>query len=62
MYEWFFRGRIKHNQDKVKSQNPQLFWGHVGDILEKYEHLAVHSVFSEEVFQKLKSSMFFKSN
>jgi 23S rRNA U2552 (ribose-2'-O)-methylase RlmE/FtsJ len=53
MYEWFFRGRIKHNQDKVKSQNPQLFWGDVEDILEKYEHLAVHSVFSEEVFQKL---------
>jgi ankyrin repeat protein len=53
MYEWFFRGRIKHNQDKVKSQNPQLFWEDVEDILEKYEHLAVHSVFSEEVFQKL---------
>jgi ankyrin repeat protein/uncharacterized UPF0146 family protein len=53
MYEWFFRGRIKHNRDKVKSQNPQLFWEDVEDILEKYEHLAVHSVFSEEVFQKL---------
>jgi ankyrin repeat protein len=53
MYEWFFRGRIKHNQDKVKSQNPQLLWEDVEDILEKYEHLAVHSVFSEEVFQKL---------
>jgi predicted nucleic-acid-binding protein len=53
MYEWFFRGRIKHNQDKVKAQNPQLFWGDVEDILEKYEHLAVHSMFSEEVFQKL---------
>jgi hypothetical protein len=53
MYEWFFRGRIKHNQDKVKSQNPQLIWGDVEDILEKYEHLAVQSVFSEEVFQKL---------
>jgi ankyrin repeat protein/uncharacterized UPF0146 family protein len=53
MYEWFFRGRIKHNRDKEESQNPQLFWGDVEDILEKYEHLAVHSVFSEEVFQKL---------
>jgi ankyrin repeat protein/uncharacterized UPF0146 family protein len=53
MYEWFFRGRIKHNRDKVKSQNPQLFYEDVEDILEKYEHLAVHSVFSEEVFQKL---------
>jgi ankyrin repeat protein len=53
MYDWFFRGRIKHNQDKVKAQNPQLFWGDVEDILENYEHLAVHSMFSEEVFQKL---------
>jgi predicted nucleic-acid-binding protein len=53
MYEWFFRGRIKHNQDKVKSQNPQLFWEDVEDTLEKYEHLAVHSVFSEEISQKL---------
>jgi hypothetical protein len=53
MYDWFFRGRIKHNRDKEESKNPQLFWGDVEDILEKYEHLAVHSVFSEEVFQKL---------
>jgi ankyrin repeat protein len=53
MYEWFFRGRIKHNRDKEESKNPHLFWTDVEDILEIYEHLAVHSVFSEEVFQKL---------
>jgi ankyrin repeat protein len=53
MYEWFFRGRIKHNRDKEESKNPHLFWADVEDILEIYEHLAVHSVFSEEVFQKL---------
>jgi ankyrin repeat protein len=53
MYEWFFRGRIKHNRDKEESKNPHLFWTDVEDILEIYEHLAVHSVFSEEVFHKL---------
>ncbi|XP_068915792.1 uncharacterized protein [Tenebrio molitor] len=53
MYEWFFRGRIKHNRDKEEPKNPHLFWTDVEDILEIYEHLAVHSVFSEEVFQKL---------
>jgi ankyrin repeat protein len=53
MYEWFFRGRIKHNRDKEESKNPHLFWAEVEDILEIYEHLAVYSVFSEEVFQKL---------
>jgi hypothetical protein len=44
MYEWSFRGR----------KNPHLFPPDVEDTLEIYEHLAVHSVFSEEVFQKLK--------
>jgi ankyrin repeat protein len=53
MYEWFFRGRIKHNRDKEESKNPHLFWTDVEDILEIYEHLAVHSVFSEELVQKL---------
>jgi hypothetical protein len=53
MYDWFFRGRIKHNRDKQESKNPHLFPPEVEDTLEIYEHLAVHSVFSEEIFQKL---------
>jgi ankyrin repeat protein len=53
MYDLFFRGRFKHNLDKEESKNPHLSWADVEDILEIYEDLAVHSVFSEEVFQKL---------
>jgi hypothetical protein len=53
MYEWFFRGRIKHNRDKEESKNPYLFWTDLEDILEIYQHIALHSVFSEEVFRKL---------
>jgi ankyrin repeat protein len=53
MYDWFFRGRIKHNRDKEEAKNPHLSYENVEDILEIYEHLAVHSVFSEDVFQKL---------
>jgi ankyrin repeat protein len=54
MYEWSFRGRIKHNRDKEESKNRHLFPPDVEDKLEIYEYLAVHSVFSEEVLQKLK--------
>jgi ankyrin repeat protein len=54
MYEWSFRGRIKHNRDKEESKNPHLFPPDEEDTLEIYEHLAVHSVFTEEVLQKLK--------
>jgi ankyrin repeat protein len=57
MYDWFFRGRIKHNRDKQESKNPHLFPPEVEDTLEIYEHLAVHSVFSEEIFQKLNVNM-----
>jgi ankyrin repeat protein len=53
MYDWFFRGRIKHNRDKEESKNPYLFWTDLEDILEIYQHIALHSVFSEEVFRKL---------
>jgi ankyrin repeat protein len=53
MYDWFFRGRIKHNRDKQESKNTHLCDTDVEDILEKYEHLAVHSVFSKEVLQEL---------
>jgi ankyrin repeat protein len=54
MYEWSFRGRIKHNRDKEESKNRHLTLPDVEDKLEIYEYLAVHSVFSEEVLQKLK--------
>jgi ankyrin repeat protein/septum formation topological specificity factor MinE len=53
MYDWFFRGRIKHNRDKEESKNPHVSYANMEDTLEIYEHLAMHSVFSEEVFQKL---------
>jgi hypothetical protein len=54
MYEWSFRGRIKHNRDKEESKNRHLLPPDEEDKLEIYEYLAVDSVFSEEVLQKLK--------
>jgi ankyrin repeat protein len=57
MYDWFFRGRIKHNLDKEESKNPHLSMAEEEDILERYELLAVHSVLGEEVFQKLKMDL-----
>jgi ankyrin repeat protein len=54
MYEWFFRGRFKHNRDKEEARKRYLSWVEEEDILEIYEHLAVHSVFGEEVLKKLK--------
>jgi phosphoglycolate phosphatase-like HAD superfamily hydrolase len=53
MYDLFFRGRFKHNQDKEESKNPHLFLAEEEDILEKHELVAVHSVFGEEVLKKL---------
>jgi ankyrin repeat protein len=53
MYDLFFSGRVKHNRDKVASNNTYLLMTEVEDILEIYELLAVHSVFGEEYFEKL---------
>ncbi|KAH0819927.1 hypothetical protein GEV33_002864 [Tenebrio molitor] len=52
MYDLFFSGRFEHNRSK-QSKNPTQMWEDVEDTLEIYEHLAVHSVLDDEVFQKL---------
>jgi ankyrin repeat protein len=56
MYDLFFRGRFEHNRNK-ESKNPTQIWADVEDTLEIYEHLAVHSVLDDEVFQKLKMDL-----
>jgi ankyrin repeat protein len=56
MYDLFFRGRFEHNRNK-ESLNPTQIWADVEDTLEIYEHLAVHSVLDDEVFQKLKMDL-----
>jgi hypothetical protein len=56
MYDLFFRGRFKHNRNK-ESKNPPQSWADVEDTLEIYEHLAVHSVLGDEVFQKLNGDL-----
>jgi ankyrin repeat protein len=53
MYDLFFCGRVRHNLNKEESKNPHLSLAKVEDVLEIYEHLAVHSVFGEEVIEKL---------
>jgi ankyrin repeat protein len=57
MYDLFFRGRVKHNQDKEESKNSYLSLAEVDDILEKHELVAVHSVFGEEILKKLNLDM-----
>jgi ankyrin repeat protein len=57
MYDLFFRERFKNNRDKEESKNPHLALAGEEDILEIYEHLAVHSSFSQEVFEKLNANM-----
>jgi ankyrin repeat protein len=57
MYNLFFRGKFKHNRDKEHSNNPHLDLTDMEDCLEKYELLAVHSMFDDNVFQKLNVDM-----
>jgi ankyrin repeat protein len=57
LYELFFRGRFKHNLDKEESKNSHLSLADREDILEKYEPLAVTSVFGEEILKKLNLDM-----
>jgi hypothetical protein len=57
MYNLFFRGKFKHNRDKEQSNNPHLDLTDMEDCLEKYELLAVHSMFDDNVFQKLNVDM-----
>jgi ankyrin repeat protein len=53
IYDLFFRGRFKHNRDKEESKNPHLSLAEEEDIFEKYELVAVHSLFGEIVSEKL---------
>jgi ankyrin repeat protein len=57
MYNLFFRGKFKHHRDKEQSNNPHLDLTDMEDCLEKYELLAVHSMFDDNVFQKLNLDM-----
>jgi hypothetical protein len=57
MYNLFFRGKFKHHRDKEQSNNPHLHLTDMEDCLEKYELLAVHSMFDDNVFQKLNVDM-----
>jgi hypothetical protein len=57
MYDLMFSGRFKHCQDKKGSQNPQLSTDDADDYLNKHELAAVHSVFGEEVFEKVTVGM-----
>jgi ankyrin repeat protein len=57
MYNLFFRGKFKHHRDKEQSNNPHLDLTDMEDCLEKYELLAVHSMFDDNVFQKLNVDM-----
>jgi ankyrin repeat protein len=57
MYDLFFRGRFKHNQEKQDSNNSHLSLADVDDILENHELVAVHSVFGEEILKKLNLDM-----
>jgi ankyrin repeat protein len=57
LYKLFFHGRFKHNLDKEESKNSHLSLADREDILEKYEPLAVTSVFGEEILKKLNLDM-----
>jgi ankyrin repeat protein len=57
MYKFFFHGRFKHNRDKEQSKNPHLDLTEVEDTLEKYEPLALQSLFDNNIFEKLNIDM-----
>jgi hypothetical protein len=57
MYNLFFRGKFKHHRYKEQSNNPHVDLTDMEDYLETYELLAVHSMFDDNVFQKLNVDM-----